>query len=762
MEGAPDCVNWEPLADHLSAVGALAGEFAGIFGASGPAVASGLLHDIGKASTEYQDYIAGKGPSPNHSTAGAIEAIRLFPHPLSKMIAFAVAGHHAGLANGAGHNDYGRSTLEQRLSEAGELPDYSGWENHVEGLPDMAAMVPKRQFEPNAHGPLFERAFLTRMLFSCLVDADSIATERFYARVEGRDPPPRGGVLTPDHLALVREKTEAKRSDDTAVNRIRATVLDHAVGKAALPPGLFTLTVPTGGGKTLTSLRFAIEHAALHGLRRIVYVIPYTSIIEQTAAIFRDVLGEDAVLEHHSAFDWDGSAPADGDDVEHEGRAGLAKLRRDSENWDAPVIVTTAVQFFESLFAAKRGKARKLHNLANSVIVLDEAQSLPVRLLHPCLAAIEELANNYGASPVLCTATQPALRRQDGALPKGVAGLDIDDERELAPDPKALYGVLKRVEIEWPVAGAQVTDEDIVAGFAQAPQMLCIVNSRAHAKALYDAIAGTDGACHLTTLMCAKHRRAVLAKLRNDLRHDRPVRLVSTSLIEAGVDVDFPEVWRAMAGLDSIAQSAGRCNREGRLNGRLGRTVVFDHADRPTPRALRLFAEATGWVRRQGLDPLGLVGVREYFKELYFRKGADQLDAATLRGERFATLPAIAAAGRSFDFPFAAIDAAFRLIEETMEPVLIPWDDEARTAINILEHAPLPPAGVTRKLQQYTVPVPANVRAAMLGTGAVQAVRPDLYGDRFVVLESSSLYDRDTGLRLDDPTWRSADSNFIV
>jgi CRISPR-associated endonuclease/helicase Cas3 len=252
------------------------------------------------------------------------------------------------------------------------------------------------------------------------------------------------------------------------VLRLRAKVLAHAVRQAALPPGLFTLTVPTGGGKTLASLSFALEHAVRHGLRRVVYVIPYTAIIEQTARVFREALGTtDDVLEHHAAFDWAGAEEAGGD--------GLAKLRRDAENFDVPVVVTTAVQVFESLFANRSSRCRKLHNLAQAVIVLDEAQTIPLPVLLPCLAAVDELARNYASSVVLCTATQPALRVQDGFA----GGLDIPDDRELAPDPKRLYAALKRVRVA--VRPRPISDAELASHFAGTPQVLCIVNSRAHA-----------------------------------------------------------------------------------------------------------------------------------------------------------------------------------------------------------------------------------------------------------------------------------------
>ncbi|WP_437374622.1 CRISPR-associated helicase/endonuclease Cas3 [Inquilinus limosus] len=307
-----------------------------------------------------------------------------------------------------------------------------------------------------------------------------------------------------------------------------------------------TLTVPTGGGKTLASLSFALEHAVRHGLRRVIYVIPYTSIIEQTAQVFRQALGsEDDILEHHASFDWERARRTRPDD---EAPDALAKLQRAAENWDVPVVVTTAVQFFESLFADRPSRCRKLHNIAGSVVVLDEAQTMPVHLLRPCMAAIDELARHYGASVVLCTATQPALRAVDGFENGGFA---IDDERELAPDPQDLYRRLKRVAVER--LPGPVDDAAIARRFAEQPQMLCIVNRRAHAQRLFAAIRDLPGAVHLSTLMCPLHRRQVLAGLRDRLRQRLPVRLVATSLIEAGVDIDFPEVWRAAAGIDSIA-----------------------------------------------------------------------------------------------------------------------------------------------------------------------------------------------------------------
>lgn len=765
----PDETRWELLQHHLQDVGTLASEFAGAFGSEDWGLAAGLLHDIGKTSAAYQRYIRTPGANrgPDHSTAGAREAIAAFGPQIGRLIAYGIAGHHGGLMDGSGNDGRG-SSLDLRMSsqDYGVEP-YDGWRDHVIGLPSLGDLQNCR-LDLDPEHPGFSLAFRARMLFSCLVDADFLATERFYASAEHGEAPPRGGVLCAEHLERVRAFVASRSAGDTPVNRLRAEILGHAIGKAGLAAGHFTLTVPTGGGKTLTSLRFALEHAHAQGLRRIVYVIPFTSIIEQTADIFRNQLGlGHAVLEHHSSFDWDElERHAENDD---EGAAGLAKLRRDTENWDAPIIVTTGVQFWESLFASRTSRARKLHNLAKSVIILDEAQSLPVKLLRPCMAALEELRRNYGATVVLCTATQPALRKVDQALPapeqgKHIGrpqGFDIDESRELAPRPRELYQELKRVDVVW--RRDPVADSEIAARFAVQDRMLAIVNSRAHARDLFEAIRDLPGARHLTTLMCAMHRRQVLAEVRADLAARRPVRLVATSLIEAGVDVDFPEVWRAATGLDSIAQAAGRCNREGLLEG-MGRTIVFEPADEvkhKVPAAIMGFYQAARQVLCTGADPLGLDAVTAYFRELYFQQGYGALDAATLNKATFPILRETEARVRDFSFPFSRIAQAFRLIDDAMESIIVPFDGAAQTALQALRHADKPPRGVLRTLQQYVVPVPRVVRAAMLKSGAVQAVRPELYGGRFLELVASDLYDEQLGLKLNDPIFRPSEANIM-
>ena len=512
--------------------------------------AVGLLHDLGKYTQAFQNRLTGGRNRVDHSTAGAQVAIERYGPSIGKMLAFCIAGHHAGLANGV--NGGRTSALEDRLRATAPIipPLDPIWENEI-ALPARLSPPTIKPRDKDTLG--FCAAFFVRMMFSALVDADYLDTGAWYAEQDGA-PSPRGEHPEIEELSSRLNASLdvlADRSIASEVNGLRREVLTHARARAAELPGLFTLTVPTGGGKTLTSLAFALEHAVRHGLERIIYVIPYMSIIEQTAAVFRDALrsgdadAADFVVEHHSTFDEDRIGK----------REAKEKLRLAMENWDAPIIVTTAVQFFESLFANRPSRCRKLHNIANSVIILDEAQTLPLKFLRPCVTVLDELARNWRTSVVLCTARQPALAASDG-----FAG-GFENVRELAPEPRRLHEALKRTRI---VHQGTMDDVRLAGRLRDAPQVLCIVNTRRHARELYESLGDVEGAFHLTTLMCAHHRRERLEAVRRRLKAGEPVRLIATSLVEAGVDLDFPTVWRAEAGLESIIQAAGRCNREGR------------------------------------------------------------------------------------------------------------------------------------------------------------------------------------------------------
>jgi len=535
--GAADQTTWHLLSEHLDGTGRRAAAFLAAVGCAELAQAAGLLHDLDKYSREFQGRLHGDQSRVDHSTAGAKIAQARYGPPLGKVLAFCIAGHHAGLANGVedGHTRALHGRLEQEFGSGLPVLD-DAWQREVALPPVIRPPLLKSR---NQEGVGFSIAFFTRMLFSALVDADYLDTEAYFASLGGESP------LRGDHPPLADLQRRLDRhleeltssAESSAVNDLRGSVLSHALLSADLAPGLFSLTVPTGGGKTLASLAFALRHAVRHGLRRVIYVIPFTSIVEQTAQVFRDALGDDGagfVLEHHSAFGEETRACREARD----------KLRLAMENWDAPVVVTTAVQFFESLFACRPSRCRKLHNIINSVVILDEAQTLPLALLRPCVAVLDELARNYHSSIVLCTATQPALSEPE--FRDGFEGV-----REIAPDPPGLYRALERVRVHKPET---LDDATLAARLRATDQVLCIVNTRRHAQALYGAISKERGARHLTTLMCAKHRSAVLADLRLDLKEGKPIRLVATSLIEAGVDVDFPVVYRATVGLDSIAQ----------------------------------------------------------------------------------------------------------------------------------------------------------------------------------------------------------------
>lgn len=739
----------------------MAARFAGRFGADAWGDVAGRLHDIGKMSAAFQAYIKGNGAlkGPDHATAGAREADRLYGVGLGRILAYCIAGHHAGLADGGSEHVPG--TLLHRLVIK-PLEPFDGWEPHAGVLPERSAIGMPAPLKAKSQYPGFERAFFIRMLFSALVDADFLATEHFYALAKPDDENIRRGFV--NSLETLRDRLDtkliAKASTTTEVNRLRGDILTHVRAQASQPPGLFSLTVPTGGGKTLTSLAFALDHAIAHGLDRIVYVIPYTSIIEQTAQVFRDAVGEDGdVLEHHSAVEWDPKGAEQDDD---EGREGLKKLRRDAENWDVRIVVTTSVQFFESLFAARTSACRKLHNLAKSIIILDEAQTLPLPLLRPCMAAIETLATGYGASVVLCTATQPALNKQDG-FDRG-----LEKVRELAPDPDNLYRQLKRVRVE--IAPEPVNDEALAAELRAQDQVLCIVNSRAHARDLFGQIKDAPGARHLTTLMCPLHRRAALAEIRQDLTDKKPVRLIATSLIEAGVDVDFPTVWRAMTGLDSIAQAAGRCNREGlRAEGIVHVFTPAEAEGRKAPPAMEQFAAATREVlRAHGGDPLGLGAIKAYFSLVYWSKGPNQLDAAMLGDKPNQTqgiLRAIEDTARALNFPFAQIASAFRFIEDAMQPVIVPYHAQGeREAVGELVRKLRfveRPGAIARKLALYSVPVPRNKWADLIASGAARYVEPEKFADQFAILENAELYSSQSGLNWQDATFRSSESNII-
>lgn len=713
---------WHKLADHLQATSDLAAKFAAEFGAHNAARLSGLLHDLGKYSEKFQRRIKGSGEPVDHATAGAIEVTKLgaknFDGVMRQLIAYAIAGHHAGLA------DF--DELTRRLDKEIEAIDPQ-WREDIALVVDR--LWPEGiKFAKDGLG--FALGFLGRMLFSCLVDADFKDTEAFYAahgqHVIDRDWPQLENEITELIIRFDAYMTALAPPSNQAsdINKLRSDILSHVRAQANLPKGLFTLTVPTGGGKTLASLGFALDHAKACGLRRIIYAIPFTSIIDQTVAIFREVLGADYVLEHHSSIDED----------KNREREELSKLRLAMEDWAAPVIVTTNVQLFESLFANRPSKCRKLHNLANSVIILDEAQTLPLKLLRPTLAALNELARNYGCTIVLCTATQPALDKRDFE-----SGLDLEG-RELAPAPTELAQKLRRVTFSH---RAEMDDDQLVAALREHPQSLVIVNSRKHALNLYRSAVGDglDGVVHLTTRQYAAHRKQVLAQVRTGLKEGRPCRLIATSLIEAGVDVDFPRVWRAVAGLDQVLQAAGRCNREGNRRVQDSIVTVFKPADHKPPREFEQLISALQRTLSKHKDLLSPDAIRHYFREVYWQKGSEQLDEKFILGQFGMTGPRL-----TFNFRKVAED--YRMIESVMLPVIINDNPAVTEILNRLQSPGASAGKAARELQPYVVQVPHKEREALIANGSVVLHRDDLWGDQFAVLNESRsrLYTPEAGL----------------
>ncbi len=728
VENYPES-SWEPLANHLKAVGRTARENCRYFGSADCGELVGMLHDLGKVKPEFQAKLRGQKNSVSHSGEGALY-LREHYKALGGLLAYCVAGHHTGLPNGAINSTKGSPStpLLERLNSGTAI------QFPVESCPleinKLTVPDPLKNIEGNG---LFEAQFFVRMVFSALVDADFIETENFYknaphprSRRSDQANIHRGCKIDLDLLMLLlRKKCESFRQPTTELNRLRAEVLNAASEAAFQTPGLFSLTVPTGGGKTLSSLRFALDHAVKHNLRRVIFVAPFTAIIEQVADVFREALSSsDAVLEHHSSFE-----PSDRIFDETQ----IERLSLAAQNWDRPVVVTTAVQFFESLFSNRTQKCRKLHNVARTVIILDEAQTLPVAFLRPCLAALKELVRGYRCSVVFCTATQPAIRDIDGLRVQ--EAIPAAKTREIAPNPNALYQRTRRVEAKF--IGLQ--HNRTIVQRVQGRKTLVIVNNKRQARKLFDLL---DVGLHLSTNMTARHRRDVLKQIRDG--YAGPV--ISTALIEAGVDLDFPCVWRAVAGIDSLVQAAGRCNREGYFK-ELGQLYIFEaEKEFPPPAELQLSANiALDVLQEYADDPLCQDAVKSYFKRLYWDRLND-LDSQNI-------IRKINDSGNKFYFPFADIAAEFRLIREQTADLII--GRGAKYGLNSATESALKyqrfASAIARSVQPFTISVSKSIRSQLIQSGAAHAVRKDEFNDQFVILDNTRLYDKNAGFSLSDP-----------
>lgn len=735
----PHCEAQASYHGHLNKVAYLAATFAANMFPPGPdreaarqwGYLAGLWHDLGKFARDWQIYLASKADHHqadvtgklDHATAGAQHAVN--SHPLlGHLLAYPIAGHHSGLLDAM--SNYACQDARLKKSDLPEIPQ----------IPTDIASATIPPLPPFLKRDAFSLGFFTRMLFSCLVDADFLATEAFMSpsQADNRNRTADGQLADISRLVDARINAFGIPSPNDTVAVQRRKVVEDCRSKVSQAPGIFTLTVPTGGGKTLSSLSFALRHAIAHGQTRVIFVVPFTSIIEQNAEVIRGILAPlktdtcTPLIEHHSALS-----------PEKE----TTQSRLAAENWDAPVVITTAVQFYESLFAAKTSRSRKLHNIANSVVILDEAQTLPVDFLAPCLRVLQELSDHYHTTTVLCTATQPAIGHHETNFKIG-----LRNPREIISDTGSLFAALKRVELEFI---GPLPDAALASQLLALPQGLCIVNRRNHAQKIFRLLGSRDGNYHLSALMCPEHRSAILHEVRSRLDNGLPVRVISTQLIEAGVDVDFPVVYRSLAGLDSIAQAAGRCNRNGRLP--VGRTYIFEPEDQ---RGEAYFRE-TAQVARQLIDLhpdlLGQEAIRHYF-DLYYYQQSRRWDAKDiLSSESFhlsqdRSLP--------FKFQFQTVAESFCLIEDWQVPVIIAFDDKARDLITQLRNKTIPlHRNLLRALQRYTVQIPPRLRDDNIRSFET------LRDDQFHVLVSKELnYSDHFGLSFDDE--HSSGQNLVV
>ena len=693
---------FQPLKEHIENVGERAAQFAAAFDAAEHGREAGLLHDVGKYSQNGQKRQRDPEHTAkvDHSSAGAQEAFRR----KDPMAAFAVAGHHGGLPNMGGKGDLDTGTLMARLHKpltGGDDP--SAWKQEIV----LPSSIPMPSWAVNCQEGRVQ-ALYTRMLFSCLVDADFLDTE---AALQGRQP--RGGYASLEELLQKLQSHVAPwlKKPKNELCAKRSAILQSCLQGGEREEGLYTLTVPTGGGKTVSSLAFALTHAVRHDMKRVVYVIPYTSIIEQNAKVFAEILGPENVLEHHSQTEL---ADEKGDSETLEAR----RRRLACENWDAPVIVTTAVQFFESLYAAKTSRCRKLHNLAGSVVIFDEAQTLPVPFLKPCVSAIGELVRHYGVTAVLCTATQPELGRLFNEL---APELSI---REIAPEPDELFEFFRRVSFQ---REGQLSNEELAARLTETEQVLCIVNTRKRAREIFQLLP-EEGRFHLSTLMTPQDRKRVLDAVRERLKERKPCRVVSTSLVEAGVDVDFPAVWREVAGLDSILQAAGRCNREGKKSAAESSVHIF-HADGNIPRMLKLNVAAAESVLADYEDVNTRPAIHAYFQTLLWAKGDAALDEKRILESESA-------------FMFRNTAEKFHLIDKNTLTIYIPSKADSGD-IQALRDKQFS-KGLLRRLSQSAVNLYDTECQKLMENGALEMDAEDGYA----ILLNPNMYSDECGLEI--------------
>jgi CRISPR-associated endonuclease/helicase Cas3 len=718
--------NIQDLVAHLEGVGNLASRFSDEFSNSEWGRSIGLWHDVGKYSETFQKYIRINSGYEDgqligkidHTSAGAIFAKGILPELFWQPMAYCIAGHHAGL-----HNWYPELGISGSLLE--RLAKQEMLDSIRLNINDKTFDYKKLNAPTGKALPPESIHLWIRMLFSCLVDADYLDTESFMnpESFENRGKYESLGSLKELFVNFMSHFAENSIVSD--LNRIRNHVLSQCIQSGAQEPGFFSITVPTGGGKTLSSMAWALEHAVKFNKKRIIFAIPFTSIISQTVQVYRDIFGESNVIEHHSNLD--------DETISCESKLSV-------ENWDAPIIVTTNVQLFESLFANRTSKCRKLHNLVNSIIILDEAQMLPPEFLKPILSTLKSLVDSFGVSVLFSTATQPVLTGTIGGTGKNAFKV-IDSEciREIVPDFKLLTNELKRVNVQMPENIHKSMEwKDVADELIQYDQALCIVNTRKDCRLLFNQM--PKDTIHLSRMMCSAHIMDVIAQIKERLKNGHSIRVISTQLIEAGVDIDFPVVYRALAGLDSIAQSAGRCNREGKLNkeGKLGLTKVFCP---PQNTPLGLMRKGSDTLKEMvGMasfcNPLDPETFNQYFN-LFYSKVQD-FDKPKIKSLLWQD-----ATQMKFQFATAARD--FKLIDDRgSENILIEYKDGSNL-IKLLKRKG-PESWLLRKLQRYSVSVNARDFGKIHAAGLIEQIHGCW------VQSYEKLYDNKVGI-MSDGEW---------
>ena len=741
VKGQPE-EYWEKLEDHLELVSKTAAKNAQKINYPYTGKLIGLFHDAGKYSDKFQEYIQGNlnetEKKPEHSTAGGNFIRNKFSEKdeengliISNTLNYPILGHHAGLAN----FNSDKSGLEIRLNKYAEetndalqkienkLHNYNNVD--LNSLIDKAYEEIKNNFNTygNEESEIafnFNIAVAVRTLFSCLVDADYLETEKFYnidkANKRGTD-----GSIDPDtvdemilllnnHISSLSSKS--KQSDNVA--KVRKNLLEDCNEAADLEKGLFSLTAPTGSGKTVSSLSFALRHAKKYKLKRIIYVVPYTSITEQIAGEFRNILGTNRVLEHHSSASW----KQDESDETY---------RLAAENWDIEIIVTTNVQFLESMFASKSSKCRKLHNIIDSVIIMDEAQSLPVNQLNPTIKSLNAIVNILGSSIVLCSATMPSLKYRDKYFEIGLKNV-----REIVKNRQEMFDTLKRVDVK---KLGELNNEEVANEISKDEQALSISNTRKSAKQLFNLVKTQKNnmpVYHLSSYMCPSHRRKTITEIKDKLSKSEKCTVISTQVIEAGVDIDFPVVFREKAGIDSMMQAQGRCNREGRLSS--GKFNIYDINKTDFLKIPKEIQDQIAYSKevenndKFSSDVFSLEAIQKYFELLYSRKN---WDIKKILGDFNACY---------MSFNYKEVSRKYKIIEQDTISIAVPYG-KGKDIIEEAKNKPEFSKYMLRKLQPYIINVYENDFNKLKNNGAIEEIHDSIY-----ILTDQTYYSLETGI----------------